>query len=123
MLVIDYLIKEFFLPITKSAKKSLKVSKTKQAQNKIQRVSLSKALKNTDEKNVNATISLIDKAAKKNLFHKNKAARMKSALAKKFGTPPAGKTAAKPAAKAKAKVETKKTVAKKTAVKKITAKK
>ena len=107
------------MPITKSAKKSLKVSKTKQAQNKIQRVSLSKALKNTDEKNVNATISLIDKAAKKNLFHKNKASRMKSALAKKFSTPKAEaatKTTAKPAAKAK-------TVAKKTVAKKTTAKK
>ena len=74
------------MPITKSAKKSLRVSETKKAQNDQTKIRLSKALKKTDEKNVAATISLIDKAAKLGIFHKNKAARMKSALSKKFGT-------------------------------------
>lgn len=74
------------MPITKSAKKSLKVSRVKQAQNYKAKVSLDKALKNVDEKTVNKTVSTIDKAAKIGIIHKNKAARLKSALSKKFGT-------------------------------------
>ena len=75
------------MPITKSAKKSLKVSRVKQAQNYKAKVLLDKALKNVDEKKVNQTVSTIDKAAKIGIIHKNKAARLKSALSKKFGTP------------------------------------
>lgn len=74
------------MPITKSAKKSLKVSRVKQAQNYKAKVSLDKALKNVDEKTVNKTVSTIDKAAKIGIIHKNKAARLKSALSKKFST-------------------------------------
>lgn len=75
------------MPITKSAKKSLRVSRTKKTLNDQKRVALDKALKKVDAKSVNATISLIDKAAKTGLMHKNKAARMKSQLTKKYGTP------------------------------------
>ncbi len=75
------------MPITKSAKKSLKVSRTKKIHNDKVKISLSKALNNTDEKNISQTFSMIDKAAKRGIIHKNKAARMKSALSKKFGTP------------------------------------
>lgn len=74
------------MPITKSAKKSLKVSRTKKTHNDKVKISLSKALKTTNEKNISQTISIIDKAAKRGIIHKNKAARMKSALCKKFGT-------------------------------------
>ncbi len=84
------------MPITKSAKKSLRVSRTKKALNDQKRIALSKALKKVDAKTVNHTVSLIDKAAKTGIMHKNKAARMKSQLAKKYGTPKAEKVAAKP---------------------------
>jgi len=77
---------EVSLPITKSAKKSLKVSRTKKAHNDKAKIQLSKALKKTDAGNVSQTISVIDKSAKRGLIHPNKAARMKSRLAKKFGT-------------------------------------
>ena len=94
------------MPITKSAKKSLKVSRTKRVHNLLIEKKLKKALKKVDEKNVNEVISLIDKAAKKNLIHKNKAARLKSRINKKFGSPkkvkkavPAPKTAPKTSAK------------------------
>lgn len=89
------------MPITKSAKKSLKVSRTKKAANDIQRIALSKALKTVDAKTVNHTVSLIDKAAKTGLMHKNKAARLKSRLAKKYGTPAAAKKTIAPMAKEK----------------------
>lgn len=75
------------MPITKSAKKSLKVSETKRARNYTNKVILDKALKKVDVATISEVISLIDKAAKTNLIHKNKAAHMKSALTKKFGTP------------------------------------
>lgn len=89
------------MPITKSAKKSLRVSRKKERQNEIKAIALEKALKKVNKDNVNNVVSLVDKAAKTGLFHKNKAARMKSALAKKFGTPAVSKETAK---------ETKKTV-------------
>lgn len=85
------------MPITKSAKKSLKVSRVKKAQNLKTKVALSKALKNVDEKNINQAFSTIDKAAKTGVIHKNKAARLKSALSKKMATPKGEtKTVAKP---------------------------
>lgn len=79
------------MPITKSAKKSLKVSRTKREQNKIQETALGKALKKVSASNVNEVISKIDKAAKTRIISKNKAARLKSRLGKKFGTPKATK--------------------------------
>lgn len=104
------------MPITKSAKKSLRVSLRQRTQNLKVEKKLKQALKKADEKNVNEVISLIDKAAKTNLIHKNKAARLKSRLNKKFGSPKAIKKAP-PAPK----TATLKTSAKKT-VKKISAK-
>lgn len=75
------------MPISKSAKKSLRVSKVKRAQNRKQEIDLEKALKKASANTVNAVISKIDKAAKTRLISQNKAARMKSRLTKKFGTP------------------------------------
>lgn len=80
------------MPITKSAKKSLKVSLKKRAMNRVQEIDLEKALQKVSASNVNEVISKIDKAAKTNLISDNKAARMKSRLAKKFGTPKKVKT-------------------------------
>lgn len=102
------------MPITKSAKKSLKVSRVKQAQNYKAKVSLDKALKNVDEKTVNKTVSTIDKAAKIGIIHKNKAARLKSALSKKFSSPKKAEKTTKPVKK----VTEKKVVAKKAVTKK-----
>jgi small subunit ribosomal protein S20 len=111
------------MPITKSAKKSLRVSRTKKAQNKKSKVSLSKALKASNAKNIGDTFSVIDKAAKTGIIHKNKAARLKSQISKKFKEEKASKkTVAKVVEKAKP--EIKKTAAKvKESVKKVTPKK
>lgn len=89
----------------------------KKAQNLKTKVALSKALKNVDEKTVNSAVSTIDKAAKTGVIHKNKAARLKSALSKKFST-----TKAK-AEKAEAKVEKKAATPEKKAAPKAAAKK
>lgn len=75
------------MPITKSAKKSLRVSRTKHAANETQRTTLEKAIRLADAKTINHVVSLIDKAAKTGIIHKNKAARLKSQLAKKISTP------------------------------------
>jgi len=104
------------MPITKSAKKALRVSETKRAQNKTNKVKLEKALRQATEKTVNSAISTIDKSAKTGLIHKNKAARLKSRMAKNLGTPKAeAKTAVK-------KAETKEVKAKSAKVKTATKK-
>ena len=103
------------MPITKSAKKSLKVSRTKQKQNRINEVGLEKAIRLTSKEKINSVISLIDKAAKTGIIHRNKAARLKSRLTKKFGTAKVAKKEIKTVAKKK--MVAKKKVAKK-AVKK-----
>lgn len=105
------------MPITKSAKKALKVSRTKKAQNDQTKIALSKALKKTDAKNVSQTVSMIDKAAKRGVIAKNKAAHMKSSLSKKFSTPKVEKATAKSTVKPVKKSATKKPAVKKTAVK------
>lgn len=74
------------MPITKSAKKSLAVSERKRAHNLIVEKKFKKALKTVKKENVNQVISIVDKTAKTGIIHKNKAARLKSRLAKKFGT-------------------------------------
>jgi len=76
------------MPISKSAKKSLRVSRTKYAHNVSLRKTLKEKIKKVSEKTINVTFSLIDKAAKNNLIHPNKAARLKSRLAKKIGKTP-----------------------------------
>lgn len=98
------------MPITKSAKKSLKVSKTKAKQNRSNEAGLEKAIRLASKENVSKVISLIDKAAKTGIIHQNKAARLKSRLTKKFGTAKGTAKVAKKEVKAVAK---KKTVAKK----------
>jgi small subunit ribosomal protein S20 len=77
------------MPLTKSAKKAWRSSERKRERNKVQEVELEKALKSVSEKNINEVISKIDKAAKTHLISKNKAARLKSRLAKKYETPKA----------------------------------
>lgn len=74
------------MPVTKTAKRALRGSKNKTEVNKllIKRleiaIRLAKKSKNNEE--ILAAVSLADRAAKKNVIHKNKAARIKSQLSK-----------------------------------------
>jgi len=74
------------MPILKSAKKALKVSKRKNIINRKLKSQVKTAIdqvkKDPNQKNLSLASSKIDRAVKKNLLHKNKAARVKSKLAK-----------------------------------------
>lgn len=74
------------MPVTKSAKKKLKQDVKRHQFNKIFREKVLKSIKDFRKKpsevKLKDTYSLIDRAWKKNVFHKNKAARIKSALSK-----------------------------------------
>lgn len=74
------------MPIIKSAKKKLRADKKREYFNKkfanILNLSIKKAKKIQSEKNIRDAISVVDKSAKKNIIHKNKAARLKSKLSK-----------------------------------------
>ncbi|HSX00212.1 MAG TPA: 30S ribosomal protein S20 [Patescibacteria group bacterium] len=108
------------MPIIKSAKKRVRTSTKAAVRNSKTKRSLKGAIKafhaavtggSKDIKKLESKAqSELDKAAKKGVMHKNKAARKKSQLAKasKAGTP----------VKAKAKAPVKKPAAKKAAVKK-----
>lgn len=123
------------MPVIKSAKKKLHQDKKATIRNAKQEAALKDAIKearkNPTAKTVSAATSLTDKAAKRFIIHKNKAARLKSALSKLLSpkgtsyTVAAGggkdrakaeKTVAKPAAKAAPKKAVK--TAKKASVKK-----
>lgn len=114
------------MPIIKSAKKRVKVAKKATVRNAKTKRTLKTAIKafvkKSDAKTHAAAQSNVDKAAKKGVMHKNKAARVKrqlAAKAKAAGVKHTGTakkaTAAKPVAK--------KAPAKKPAVKKPAAKK
>ena len=74
------------MPITKSAKKSLRSSITKRDRNAQMKNKFKKMLKEVNEKNLSDVISTVDKAEKRNIITKNKAARIKSRLSKKMGS-------------------------------------
>lgn len=74
------------MPVTKTAKRALRGSQKKESVNKIILSKLGSAVRlakksKTAEKIIKA-VSLADKASKKKAIHKNKAARIKSQLAK-----------------------------------------
>lgn len=84
------------MPVTKTAKRALRSSKRKEVVNQQIRANLEVAIrvakkssrgrlasgrKKTEEAVITA-ISLTDRAAKKHIIHKNKAARIKSSLSK-----------------------------------------
>lgn len=73
------------MPVIKSAKKKLKQDKKRTLYRAKAEVVLKDAVKKAvttpSAKNVSAASSLLDKAAKKHIIHKNKAARVKSRLA------------------------------------------
>ncbi|MCL4418925.1 MAG: 30S ribosomal protein S20 [Patescibacteria group bacterium] len=74
------------MPVTKSAQKKLRKDKKRKESNRelkdLLRTSIKKAIKNPSEKFITEVVKLADKAAKKNIIHKNKAARIKSKIAK-----------------------------------------
>lgn len=74
------------MPVTKTAKRALRGSNKKGEINKIIMSRLDKALriakKNKTKKGIETAISLTDRATKKRVIHKNKAARIKSRLSK-----------------------------------------
>lgn len=74
------------MPVTKSASKKLKADKTKEKRNNTWRNLFKRSLKVTKKNptlvNISKTTGIIDKLAKNNLIHKNKAARIKSSLSK-----------------------------------------
>lgn len=74
------------MPVTKTAKRALRVAKRKAKANAGQRrkleIALRAAQKSNKEADVRTASSLTDRAVKNNLIHKNKAAHIKSSLAK-----------------------------------------
>jgi small subunit ribosomal protein S20 len=85
-------VSPFFLensvPNIASAKKNMRKSRAAQARNRAQRSALRTALKKSKVEGASAedrtkAVSLLDRAARKGLIHKNAAARYKSRLAKK----------------------------------------
>lgn len=106
------------MPIIKSAQKRVRVAKKAAIRNFKTKRNLKSAVKSvqnivksgkkTADKEYNEAISAIDKAVKKGVIHKNKAARKKSQLArelKKSGIKP-GKSTAKTQAKKPAATKT-----------------
>jgi small subunit ribosomal protein S20 len=74
------------MPVTKSAKRALKKDQRRKSENLKTKSAYKKAIayfkKNLSAKNLSAAYAKIDRAAKKHIIHKNKAARLKSQLAK-----------------------------------------
>lgn len=74
------------MPIIKSAKKKQRADKTREKRNDVWRNNLSKAFKKAKKSptliNISSATKAIDKLAKRNIIHKNKAARLKSSLSK-----------------------------------------
>ena len=76
------------MPNIASAKKNMRKSRAAQARNRAQRSALRTALKKAKVEGASAdertkAVSLLDRAARKGLIHKNAAARNKSKLAKR----------------------------------------
>lgn len=76
------------MPIIKSAKKALRQTRKRTAANRRQTVLLRTQLavfkKKKNQKSLSAIYSLVDKLAKAKILHRNKAARIKSQLARKY---------------------------------------
>jgi small subunit ribosomal protein S20 len=74
------------MPVIKSAKKKLRVDRKRESANKKAKANINllikKAQKKPTEKSVQEAFKAVDKGIKKDIFHKNKGARMKSNLSK-----------------------------------------
>lgn len=91
------------MPVTKTAKRALRGSKRKEKVNKRIVANLEAAIRiarsKRGSKNVLAAISLADRAAKKHVIHKNKAAHIKRSLSELL--PLRAKGTSRPVAKSK----------------------
>lgn len=115
-----------FMPVTKSAKKALRVGARRRTENLLTKDIYKKAVKavrkavTAGSKEVTDTLSkaqsALDKAAKSKTIHKNKASRLKSRLAKSAAN--TGEAVAQTAKKAVKKAAPKKSTTKKTTAKK-----
>lgn len=78
------------MPIIKSAKKKLRQDVARRQRNvatlNAMRSAVKKARTSPTAKNIQEAYSRLDKAAKKRVIHKNKAARLKAALTRKMTT-------------------------------------
>jgi small subunit ribosomal protein S20 len=87
------------MPVTKTAKRALRGSRAKELMNKLTigklEVAVRQARNIKSSEKIDKAISLADRAAKRKVIHKNKAARIKSQMAKLI----VGKTAPKVAKK------------------------
>lgn len=85
------------MPVTKTAKRALRSSKTKEAVNKSiinkLEIAIRQAKSKKSTKAVQFAISQADRAAKKNIIHRNKADHLKSQLSRL--SPKPKKTASK----------------------------
>jgi small subunit ribosomal protein S20 len=112
--------KDLFMPIIANAKKALRQQKTRTERNRVAKAKvrgvIKKAEKQPEASTLSSLFSTLDRAVKRHLMHKNKAARIKSRAAKRVST---GDT--KPAVKAEKAVKTTKAPAKKAVAKKKTA--
>lgn len=74
------------MPVLKSSKKALKVAKRRKVENDVLRQNLQVAVKALRKKPTATTLkkvySQLDRAAKRHLIHKNRAARLKSQFSK-----------------------------------------
>jgi small subunit ribosomal protein S20 len=74
------------MPVIKSAKKKLKVDKKRESSNKktlaVIDIAIKKAQKKPTPESIRIAFKAVDKGVKKDIFHKNKAARIKSRLSK-----------------------------------------
>ncbi len=74
------------MPAIKSAKKKLRVDRKRESANKkikaLVNITIKKAQRKPTQKSIQEAFSIIDKEVKKNIIHKNKAARIKSRLSK-----------------------------------------
>lgn len=76
------------MPVTKSAAKALRNQRRKRKYNLRVKKKAKEAIKafedNPTKDKLNKAFSAIDKAAKRNIFHRNKVARLKSKLSKRL---------------------------------------
>lgn len=70
------------MPVTKSAQKKLRQDKKRKASNARIKIAYKTAVKKMTKSTAKKTVSSIDKAVKKKILHKNKAARLKARVSK-----------------------------------------
>jgi ribosomal protein S20 len=104
------------MPVIKSAKKKLRQDIKREKVNNLLRrgfkTAIKEAQKSKTPEKIKKAVVLVDKAVKKNLIHKNKAARIKSSLSKLAKPVVKAKTVEKSAEKSTAKPTPKKKTAK-----------